>query len=110
MTGRERIIPDMNSKNPVLRNAAERLAINTPLQGSAADLIKQAMLNADARLHKEQMLSFMVLQIHDELLFETPDFELIHLQSLAKEVMESVFTLKVPLKVDIAVGKNWKEC
>lgn len=110
MTGRERSIPDMHSKNPGVRNAAERLAINTPLQGSAADLIKKAMLNVENRLTQEQKLSYMILQIHDELLFEVPDFELIDLQSLVKEEMERVFLLKVPLKVDIAIGKNWKEC
>jgi len=110
MLGRERLIPDMNSKNSVMRNAAERLAINTPLQGSAADLIKKAMLDVDALLLKEQKLGFMTLQIHDELLFEVPDFELMDLQHSIKKMMENVFTLKVPLKVDIAVGKNWKEC
>jgi DNA polymerase-1 len=110
MIGREREITDINSKNPVLRNQAERLAINTPLQGSAADLIKLAMLIVDKKLSQEGLLSQMILQIHDELLFEAPDFELISLQRLVKEAMESVFKLKVPLKVDIAIGKNWKEC
>jgi DNA polymerase-1 len=110
MVGRERDILEINSKNPVLRNQAERLAINTPLQGSAADLIKLAMLKVEDRLTKEKLLSTMILQIHDELLFEAPDFELIILENLVKDSMENVFKLKVPLKVDIAIGKNWKEC
>jgi DNA polymerase-1 len=110
MVGREREILEINSKNPVLRNQAERLAINTPLQGSAADLIKFAMLKVEERINKEKLLSSMILQIHDELLFEVPDFELITLEKLVKDSMENVFKLKVPLKVDIAIGKNWKEC
>lgn len=110
MTGRERAIPEINSKNAQLRAAAERLAVNTPLQGTAADLIKKAMLEIDAILKKEQCLGYMILQIHDELIFEIPDFELIALKPKIKHAMESVMTLKVPLVVDIEVGKNWKEC
>lgn len=110
MVGREREIPDINSKNPMQRAQAERFAINTPLQGSAADLIKLAMLRVNERLDKEKLLSYMILQIHDELLFEAPDFELIALEPLVRDSMENVFKLKVPLKVDIAIGKNWKEC
>lgn len=110
MTGRERIIPEINSKNGMLRAAAERLAINTPLQGTAADLIKLAMLKIDQKIRKEKFLGHMILQIHDELIFEIPDFEIVALEPLIRSTMESVFKLKVPLLVDITIGKNWKEC
>jgi len=110
ITGRERVLPEIGSKNGMLRSAAERLAINTPLQGTAADLIKMAMLNIDKELQKKGHLGFMMLQIHDELIFEIPDFEIISLEPLVKNAMETVLKLKVPLIVDIAIGKNWKEC
>lgn len=110
ITGRERDIPDIHSKNQLLRVQAERLAINTPIQGFAADLIKQAMLLVDARIRKGHKLSYMILQIHDELLFEVPDFELMDMEHIVRSSMQNVIKLKVPLKVDIAVGKNWKEC
>lgn len=110
LTGRERLIPEINSKNMQIRAAAERLAINTPLQGTAADLIKIAMIQIHERLLKEKKLGFMVLQIHDELIFEIPDFEIISIEPMVREVMQNVFKLKVPLIVDISIGKNWKEC
>ena len=94
----------------MLRAAAERLAINTPLQGSAADLIKMAMLEADKQLTERGFESFMILQIHDELIFEAPDSEIAALTPLVKKAMEGVFSLKVPLVVDVKVGKNWGEC
>lgn len=107
-TGRERIIHDMNSKNQHIRAAAERLAVNTPLQGSAADLIKLAMLKCQEKI--KDKLGFMILQIHDELIFEVPDFELLDFEHIVRQCMEKVFLLKVPLTVNISVGKNWKEC
>lgn len=110
ITGRERIIPEINSKNAQIRSAAERLAINTPLQGTAADLIKMAMLQIDDWLKKQRCLGYMILQIHDELIFEIPDFEMIALKPAVQQIMQSVMKLKVPLLVDIEVGKNWKEC
>ncbi|MCC5832567.1 MAG: DNA polymerase I [Chlamydiales bacterium] len=110
MIGREREIPEILSSNAVIRNQAERLAINTPLQGSAADLIKLAMLEIDHRLNAKEMEGYMILQIHDELIFEVPDHEIDELRSLVREAMEGVFSLKVPLIVDLAVGKNWAEC
>jgi DNA polymerase-1 len=110
ITGRERAIPEINNKNMQIRAAAERLAINTPLQGTAADLIKLAMIKIDEILEKQKKIGYMVLQIHDELIFEIPDFEIIDFKSLVKDSMEGVFKLKVPLTVDISVGKNWKEC
>lgn len=108
--GRERLIPEINSKNGQLRQLAERLAINTPLQGTAADLIKLAMLNIDHALLQTGLKGYMVLQIHDELIFEVPDSEIEAFVPLVKEAMQGVFQLKIPLLVDIAIGKNWKEC
>jgi DNA polymerase-1 len=110
LTGRERPIPEINSKNGQIRSQAERLAINTPIQGTAADLIKIAMLKIEKLLLKQQKLGYMILQIHDELIFEIPDFEIIDFTETVRETMEGVFALKVPLVVDIAIGKNWKEC
>lgn len=110
LTGRERLIPEILSKNGMLRAQAERLALNTPIQGSAADIIKLAMLEVDKQLHKQGKIGYMVLQIHDELIFEVPDFELIDMEQIVKKAMEKVVQLKVPLVVDIAIGKNWKEC
>lgn len=107
MTGRQRPIPEILNKNPMLRTAAERLAINTPLQGTAADLIKIAMIEINEILKENE---FMLLQIHDELLFETPDTQTAHLSSKVKTIMESVMKLKVPLEVHISIGKNWGEC
>ena len=110
LTGREREIGDIQSKNPVLRHAAERLAVNTPLQGTAADIIKLAMLRVDQRMREAQVKSFMILQVHDELIFEIPDSEIDAMSLLVRESMESVMKLKVPLTVDVSIGKNWKEC
>jgi DNA polymerase-1 len=107
MTGRHRPIPDILAKNPQARAAAERLAINTPLQGTAADLIKIAMIQIDQVMPKD---AHMLLQIHDELLFETPDSSIETLASQVKTIMEGVMHLKVPLEVDISIGKNWGEC
>lgn len=109
-TGRERAIPEIHSKNIQLRLAAERLAINAPIQGSAADLIKQAMLAIHQVIIKENLMGYMVLQIHDELIFEVPDEELSLFKILVKNCMEHVIALNVPLIADISIGKNWKEC
>lgn len=108
--GRERLIPEINSKNAMIRMGAERLAINTPIQGSQADLIKMAMIQIDQKLTDEKMKGYMILQIHDELIFEVPDEELPRMQKLVHETMTEIMKLKVPLVVDIHVGKNWKEC
>lgn len=110
MTGRQRPIPEIHSKNPMIRAAAERLAVNTPLQGTAADLIKIAMIEIDAKLQKESNWGTMIVQIHDELLFESPDKHVEELSSYIKRIMEGVFKLKVPLVVDISIGRNWGEC
>lgn len=108
--GRERLIPEINSPNGMIRSAAERLAINMPIQGSQADIIKLAMLEINRKLVAQNMKSYMVLQIHDELIFEVPNEELKEMSQLVKESMENIVQLKVPLTVDIHIGKNWKEC
>jgi DNA polymerase-1 len=105
--GRRRPIPDMQSRNPNARNFAERTAVNTPLQGTAADLIKLAMIRIDEKLHAMQ--ARMVLQVHDELIFEAPADEIEAVKSLAKSEMESVRKLEVPLLVDVGVGENWRD-
>lgn len=108
--GRKRKLSDLQSSNIQIKKAAERLAINTPLQGSAADLIKKAMLEIDGHLTKKGLKSQMLLQIHDELIFELPSSELDALTQIVKSSMEGVFPLKVPLIVDVKVGKNWGKC
>ena len=110
LTGRERLLPDISSTNAQVRAAAERLAVNSPLQGSAADLIKLAMLKVQADLETQGYQAKMILQIHDELLFEAPDEELARLGELVRRDMEGVMSLKVPLVVDVSVGRNWREC
>lgn len=110
LTGRKRPIPEIDNKNPMIRAQAERLAINTPLQGTAADLIKIAMIQIDDVLQSDKNLGVMLLQIHDELLFEVADSEAQRLAAFVKKTMEGVFQLKVPLVADISIGKNWEEC
>lgn len=110
ITGRERLLPEILSKNIQIRNAAERLAVNTPFQGSAADLIKLAMLSINEELKNSSHQGYMILQVHDELIFEVPDDEVPFFKNLIKNKMETVIDLKVPLIVDVEVGKNWKEC
>jgi DNA polymerase-1 len=107
--GRKRPIPDINSSNPNLRGFAERTAVNTPLQGTAADLIKLAMIRIDAELDKRRLKTRMTLQVHDELVFEAPTGEVEELRALVKELMETVYTLHVPLEVEVGVGKNWRD-
>jgi DNA polymerase-1 len=110
LTGRLRPIPEINNKNPSIRAAAERLAINTPLQGTAADLIKMAMIEIDREIRHRNLKGKMILQIHDELIFEIPDDEIPIFEKIVKEKMEHVMQLNVPIEVHIAVGKNWAEC
>lgn len=110
LLGRERLIPEINSKNAMLKLAAERLAVNTPMQGTAADIIKMAMIEIDRKIKKEALKGYMILQIHDELIFEVPNDELDTMQKLVRESMENILPLQVPLVVDISIGKNWKEC
>jgi DNA polymerase-1 len=107
--GRVRPIPDIHSKNYNLRGFAERTAVNTPLQGTAADLIKLAMIRIDQELRDRNLRSKMLLQVHDELVFEVPESEIDTMKELVVDQMENVHRLKVPLKVDVGVGKNWRD-
>jgi len=107
--GRVRPIPDINSKNPNQRGFAERTAVNTPLQGTAADLIKIAMIRIDEAIRERELKSRMTLQVHDELVFEVPEPEVDIMRSLVREYMEKVHELAVPLQVDLGVGPNWRD-
>jgi len=107
--GRIRPIPDIESRNPNQRGFAERTAINTPLQGTAADLIKLAMISIDRKLTERNLKSRMVLQVHDELLFEVPASEADEIEQLVRAEMEGVIKLSVPLVADIAFGANWRD-
>jgi DNA polymerase-1 len=107
--GRLRPIPEINSQDVPARNRAEREAMNTPVQGTAADLMKLAMIKVHTRLKREKMQTRMLLTVHDELVFEAPEGELEPARQLVKTEMESAYPLKVPLRVDIGVGQNWKE-
>ncbi|MCL2481147.1 MAG: DNA polymerase I, partial [Spirochaetaceae bacterium] len=105
--GRQRHIDGINSKNKNEKNGAERMAVNTPIQGSAADIVKQAMINVTLRIKKEKLNSKLVLQVHDELIFEVPFNEIDVMKNLLKEEMESVIKLKVPLRVTVETGESW---
>lgn len=109
LLGRLRLLPDIVSSNVNVRQFAERTAINTPIQGTAADLIKVAMIQTAEALTRKQMQTVMLLSVHDEIVFEVPDEELEAMKRLAPEIMERVWTLKVPLKVNVAWGKNWAQ-
>jgi DNA polymerase-1 len=107
--GRVRPIPDINSKNVNLRGFAERTAVNTPLQGTAADLIKLAMIRIDEEIRKRKLKSRMTLQVHDELVFEVPEGEVEGMKALVREHMEHAYELAVPLVVEMGVGMNWRD-
>ncbi|BCB95617.1 hypothetical protein JZK55_05390 [Dissulfurispira thermophila] len=109
LMGRKRPIPEINSHNANIRQQAERFAINTPIQGTAADLIKIAMINIWKKLKGKNLKTRMILQIHDELLFEVPETEIETAKKLIRYEMENALSLSVPLKVDISWGKNWAE-
>jgi len=107
--GRRRRIVEIDARNPQHRAAAERLAINSVVQGSAADLIKRAMINVDARIRAENRPSRMLLQIHDELVFEVPEGQVDAEGEMIRAEMSSAIALKVPLKVDVGVADNWMD-
>jgi len=107
--GRIRPIPDINNRSHALRARAEREAINAPIQGTAADLVKMAMIRVYERLRSEKLGARMILQVHDELLLEVPDNEIDRTTVVVREEMESVYPLAVPLVVDVGVGRNWME-
>ena len=107
--GRRRYLREINSRNAVMRSGAERNAINAPIQGSAADIVKKAMIDVQAEMDKRGMQSKMLLQVHDELVFDMHIDEKEDLKFLVKERMEQAVTLEVPLTVDIGEGINWLE-
>lgn len=109
LLGRRRYLPDLASRNRVLRSAAERMAVNTVIQGTAADLIKKAMVEVDRALAAARLEARMILQVHDELVFEAPAAEVDAVAELARERMGSVFRLEVPLEVEVGSGRNWRE-
>lgn len=109
MFGRVRPIPDIQSRNPNLRGFAERTAVNTPLQGTAADLIKIAMIRIAEKLRQQKLQTQMTLQVHDELLFDVPEDEVNTVRALVKHEMENVVALNVPIVADVGIGQNWRD-
>jgi DNA polymerase-1 len=107
--GRRRFLPEINSANRMVREAAERMAINAPVQGSSADIIKIAMINLHREMERRNLKNKMLLQIHDELLFEVPEGEVEEMKSLVTELMPRAVELRVPVKIDIKLGRNWGE-
>jgi len=107
--GRRRYIAELHSQSVQFLRLGERMAVNTPIQGSAADMIKKAMIDISRRFKKEGFSSAMILQIHDELIFEVPEIELPAVVDIVREEMEGVLKLKVPIKVNIGAGNNWQE-
>ncbi|OIP25768.1 MAG: DNA polymerase I, partial [Dehalococcoidia bacterium CG2_30_46_19] len=109
LMGRRRFIPEINSPNRQIKEAAERMAVNAPVQGTSADIIKIAMVNVQHEIERRNLRSKMLLQVHDELLFEVPENEVSEVKEMVREVMFQAVNLCVPLKVDIKRGKNWDE-
>ncbi|GIV26806.1 MAG: DNA polymerase I [Bacteroidia bacterium] len=107
LSGRKRWLPDIHSKNANVRANAERIAINTPIQGTAADMIKIAMINIFHKIKKEKLKSKLLLQIHDELLFEVPHNEVVTLKEIVTQEMKNALPLEVPIEVNIGIGNNW---
>ena len=107
--GRRRLIPELHAKNTVDQQTGQRMAANTPIQGSAADLCKMAMLNIDRALRRDGLQARMVMQIHDELVFEVPEAEIDTVQKLVRHQMEHVYALRVPLVVDVGIGQTWAD-
>jgi DNA polymerase-1 len=108
LLGRKRQIPELRASNPALRGAGERMAINMPIQGTAADIQKIAMIRTDARVREAGLRARLLLSVHDELLFETPRDEIEPLAALVRETMEGALPLSVPLVVDVKVGDDWE--
>ena len=107
--GRKRYLKDINSRNPIVRGASERNAVNAPVQGSAADIIKLAMINIQQRIEENNFKSKMLVQVHDELVFEVHNNELKEMKEMIQNEMENAYDIKIPLKVDIGTGLNWFE-
>ncbi len=109
MFGRQRPVPELTSKNGQIRSAAERVAVNMPIQGTAADILKRAMIDVDRRLAAELPRTRMILTVHDELLFESPREEADAAASLIRDAMANAVALSVPLDVDVGIGESWKD-
>ncbi len=109
MGGRRRAVPDLTASNQMRRNAAERMAINMPLQGSAADIMKVAMLRLDERIRSRKLPASMILQVHDELVLEVDEAHMMEVASEVKDVMENAWKLSVPLDVEVSAGQNWNQ-
>lgn len=109
LMNRRRMIPELQNKNFMIRNQGERMALNTPIQGTAADILKKAMVEIDRELQKRKLKSKMLIQVHDELIMNVYQEELEEVTELVRDIMENTYLLSVPLKVDIEIGKNWYE-
>jgi DNA polymerase-1 len=109
LLGRRRPVPELQSADGRVRSNAENVAVNSPVQGSAADIIKIAMLRLDQRLREEGLQAKMILQVHDELVFDVPKDEKERVEAIVREEMENAYPLDVPLKVDIGWGMDWAE-
>ena len=109
MLGRRRPVWEINSQNQIRRQAAERMAINMPIQGTAAEMIKLAMISIHKKMRKESLKAMMILQVHDELIFEVPKEEIEQVKSMVIREMESALPLSVPIVVDWGVGDSWYE-
>ena len=109
LLGRKRYLNDINSRNAIIRSSAERNAINSPVQGTAADIIKLAMIKIDNELEKLKLKSKLILQVHDELIFDCPKGEIDIIKDMVQEKMQNAYQLNVPLKVDVGDGYNWLE-
>lgn len=106
---RQRRLPEIKSSNQAVRSAAERMAINTPLQGTAADIIKRAMVAVHQAMKKARLSAKLIMQVHDELIFEVPENEVENLADLVRREMEGAVSLKAPLVVDVSYGASWAE-
>jgi DNA polymerase-1 len=109
LLGRRRYLPELRSPNYNIRSFGERAALNTPIQGTAADIIKMAMIDVSKKLDEGGYQARLILQVHDELIVDTPEEEVTAVSRLLKECMENAYALDVPLVADVAVGENWMD-
>ena len=109
LMNRKRVIEELSSKNYMIRSSGERMALNTPIQGTAADILKKAMVEIYQEFEKKNLKSKMLIQVHDELVFNVLNDELEEVKKIVQNIMENTFKLDVPLKVDIEIGNNWYE-
>ena len=109
LMNRKRVIEELNNKNYLIRSSGERMALNTPIQGTAADILKKAMVEIFNEFNRRNLKSKMLIQVHDELVFNVLNSELDEVKEIVRDIMENTFKLEVPLKVDIEYGTNWYE-